>query len=176
MSEKASGARALTARGKAAARAAKGPRKPAVMYTEEKGQEICERLAAGERWRDMANTKGMPGYSVPYNWAKQHPAFGRQWVYARRIGADMRADEALTIAETATKETLPVDRFHVGTLKWHVDRDAKLYGPRKDEPDLGAGRTFVIRVRQFERYVDEDGVSRVREIEALPPVTSGPDA
>lgn len=172
MPRKASTPRERAAAAKARARARKGKRKAPVMYTPELGEEICERLAAGERWSDMADTARMPGYSVPYKWAKRDREFGFNWRFALQIGANARADEVLTVAETATKETLPVDRVHIGALKWHVDRDTKLYGPRPDEPDMGAGRRLLVYVRRFERYIDETGEPQVRE---LPPPPAAPE-
>ena len=69
----------------------------------------------------------------------------------------------LDVAEATTKETLSEDRVKIGALKWHVQRDDKMLAVR-DEPDLGAGRKLIIEVRQFERYVAEDGTTQVREV------------
>ena len=139
-------------------------RRSPIFYTQELGEQICERIAAGERWHGMANTHGMPTHSTIYKWAEDHPDFGAAFVLAKRAAADGRADKALDVAEAATKESLGVDRFHVGTLKWTIERDDKTYGRRKDEPDLGGKRRLIIEVRQFERAVREDGTAYVREI------------
>jgi hypothetical protein len=151
----------------AAPAAEKTKRKSPVHYTERRAQQILQRIANGERWKHFSAGDDTPCYSVIYTWAKRHPDFGAAYELAKRIGADARADKALEVAENATKESLPVDRLHVGVLKWAVERDTKIYGPRPDEPDLGAGRKVVVVVRQFENYVDEEGVTRVREITPL---------
>lgn len=153
---------------KTAAARVKAVRKTPVKFTPEVAEELLERLSSGERWGDFAATERMPGYAAPYGWAKRDKEFRAAFELAKRVGADMRADHALSVAETSTKETLPVDRFHVGTLKWHVDRDTKLYGPMPDEPDLGAGRRLMVYVRRFERYIDENGKPQVREVTTPP--------
>jgi hypothetical protein len=144
--------------------ARKSKRRSPIFYSPELGERICERLAAGERWHNMAGKPGLPTHATIYKWADDHPAFGAAFALAKRAGADGRADRALNVAEAATKESLPVDRFHVGTLKWTIERDDKAYGRRKDEPDLGAGRRLIVEMRQFERVVREDGTAFVREI------------
>jgi hypothetical protein len=135
-----------------------------VSYSKALAKELCERLAAGERWRNLAGTEGMPSHAAPYRWARTNPEFRADFQLAKRVGADMRADRVLEIAEGATNATLNVDKFHVGSLKWHVERETKLWGPQPDEPDLGAGRTLIIRVRQFERVERPDGGAFMREI------------
>lgn len=147
--------------------AAPKKRKTPVHYTEKRAQEILRRIANGERWNQVARGKDTPGYNVIYSWVARRPEFGAALALAKRIGAEARADKALEIAENATKESVVVDRLHIGTLKWAVERASKAYGPRPDEPDLGAGRKVTIIVRQFENYVDADGVTRVREIAPL---------
>lgn len=145
------------------ARAKRSP-KAAVKYSRGLAGEIIDRLAEGERLSAIARERGYPCRQCIYAWAKRYPEFGEALVAARRLGADARADKVLDIAEAATKDSLMVDRLHIGALKWHVDRDAKAYGARADEPDLGAGRNLVIRVRRFERVVREDGTAHVQEI------------
>ena len=145
----------------------KGPRRRPVKYSAKLAQEICERLASGERWNAIAGEGRLPTHSAPYKWAKKYPAFHEAWWDAHRIGADARADQVLDIAETATAESLSVDRAHIDALKWHVGRDDKRLAVR-DEPDLGAGRKVVIVVRQFERYTADDGSTKIREVPPKP--------
>lgn len=142
---------------------AKGKR-PSVHYTQEIADEILERIASGERWTKITRRRGMPSRCTLYYWLNQDPEFRAAYRRAQQAGADARADKVLDIAEAATNETLNVDKFHVTSLKWHVDRDTKLFGPRPDEPDLGAGRHIVIEVRRFVRVEREDGSAFVREV------------
>lgn len=158
---KASEKRPPSERAKAAARAAKASQ-PRVQYSATLADKILRRLGAGERWRSIAGLGGMPAYGTLYSWRAAHPEFAKALAQAKQAGADARADAVLDVAEAATAETIPVDRMHIGALKWHVERDDKIW--RKDEPDKGMGRTLIVRIRRFERYVAEDGSTQVREI------------
>lgn len=149
-------------------------RKTPVRYSKKVCDAILSRLAEGERWNSMASKKGMPAYNAPYAWAKTYPDFRQAWAEAHRMGANARADMVVTVAEGSTRDTVQSDRLHVSALKWHVERDAKVWGLREDEPDLGAGRQLIIEVRRFELYTDEAGVSRVREV--LPDARRGDEA
>lgn len=138
--------------------------RPAVRYSRGLASDIIDRLAEGERLAAIGRERGYPCRQCVYAWAKRYPEFGEALTTAKRLGADARADKVLDIAEAATKESIPVDRLQIGALKWHVDRDTKAYGAKPDEPDLGGGRKLIIEVRRFERYTDDEGVVRVREI------------
>jgi hypothetical protein len=134
---------------------------PQVRYSEAVTRKICERLARGERWSKISGADGLPSQTTLYQWTKRYPDFRAAVQEAKRMGADARADMVLAIAEGATPETLSVDRMHISSLKWHVERDDKQLG-RQDEPDLGAGRKLIIVVRDFERYTAPDGSTQVR--------------
>jgi hypothetical protein len=149
-----------------------GNRKAAVAYSQDLAEKILDRIAAGARWKTIAGKRGMPAACTLYRWEKRDPEFAEALAAARRAGAEWRADAVLDVAEAATKETVQVDRLHIGALKWRVDRDTKIYGLKPDEPDLGAGRKLIIEVRRFERFTDDDGVVRVRE---LLPAPAAPD-
>ncbi|HEY8572790.1 hypothetical protein [Phenylobacterium sp.] len=137
-----------------------------VTYSEEVAQTILDRLSAGERWRRIAGTDGMPSEATLFLWRDRYPEFAKAYRLAKQAGADARADAVLDVAEAATPATVSVARAHIGALKWHVDRDDRIW--RREEPDLGEGRVLVVRFRHFERYVADDGVTRVREV-PLPP-------
>lgn len=137
-----------------------GKRKSPVLYTPEVAEEICRRLAAGERWHAIAGKDGLPTHTAPYKWRKDRPEFREAFDLARRVGADGRADQVLDVAEAATPATVSVARAHIGALKWHVDRETKLYA---EEKDLGGSCRIVVEVRRFERVVGEDGTAFVRE-------------
>lgn len=140
-------------------------RRSPVRYSQALADRILERLGEGERWSAIAGEPGLPTHTVVYKWGQRNAEFARAWAAAQRMGANVRADRVLDIAEKSTPETLSVDRAHIGALKWHVDRDAKVWGLREEEPDRGKpGQTLIIRVRQFTLYTDETGVERVREV------------
>jgi hypothetical protein len=132
-----------------------------VGYSHRLANQILDLMAEGERLSGIGRRPKFPCRQTIYEWAKRDPEFGEAFAVAQLLGVDARADKVLDIAEAATKETLAVDRLHVGSLKWHVARDDKAKG---DEPDRGAGRFLDIRIRQFERVVRDDGSAYVREV------------
>lgn len=154
----------------------KGPRKKTpdrlgrvtyIRYGQSVTKRICERLAKGEPWSSFCNTKGFPCYAALYDWSEKHPEFADAVARARQQGADYCAHKALTVAEGATKETLPQDRLLVATLM----RRAALIAPKawggkvekaaKEKPEPVE---VVFRVRHFEKAIGPDGKAFVREI------------
>lgn len=140
---------------------------PQVRYGAAITAEICERLAKGEPWATICTFEGMPSYTTLYAWQDKDPAFAEAVARARLQGADACADEALSVARAATKETAPQARLLVSTLM----RRAALISPKAwgGKAEKAARQTperveIVFRVRRFEKAIGPDGKAFVREI------------
>lgn len=139
-------------------------RRGIVRYSPAVAEEICERIARGEKWFQIAGSGRLPEYTTAFDWVKHRPDFAEAWAQARAMAADLRADKVLVVAEEGTDD-LQRDRLHVSALKWHVGRAENPKG-QPNGWNLGKGRRLVIRVREFERAYREDGTPYVREITA----------
>lgn len=129
-------------------------------------QEICERLAKGEIWAQIAGAGRMPSYGVLYQWQRKHPEFAAALEEARHIAAEARFERALAVAEASTPATVQSDKLRVATLLHHAERlDPRRFGkPDARREDETRVRTIVIR--RFERAIDDDGRPYVRVIES----------
>jgi hypothetical protein len=136
-----------------------------VRYGPAVAREICERLARGEIWAQIAGAGRMPCYGVLYQWKKQHPEFAAAVEEARRIAAEARFEQALAVAEASTPATIQADKLRVATLLHHAERlDPERFGkPGGGRDAEDQVRTIVIR--RFERALDDEGRPYVRVIE-----------
>ncbi len=139
-----------------------------VRYGKAVAEEICRRIAMGEMWFKICNTGRLPSYTTLYAWVRKYPDFAEGYAQAREMAADLRADRALVVAEESTAATVQSDRLRVGALQWRAANGApKRYGSRAsaaDREDAAPMREIVIRVRQFERLIGDDGRAYTREI------------
>jgi hypothetical protein len=69
-------------------------------FTQEKAQEICERLSNGEPLAEICRDASMPGYRTVYDWMDAHPEFSANIARARKDGHDSIAAECLRISNT----------------------------------------------------------------------------
>lgn len=130
-------------------------------------QMVCEDLATGKTWEQVAALPGRPSYHAMYNWRKTHPEFAAAADAARAFGADHCADQALEVAEQATEETVRKAKLHVDTLM----QRAALLAPERWS-GRGGGRAaeraepleVVFSFRHFENVIGPDGKTVVREI------------
>src|SRR3989344_9363928 len=114
---------AMVEKPRPAAEVTKRPRKkpparakaPQVRYGAQIAAEICERLAKGEPWATICTFEGMPSYTTLYAWQDKDPAFAEAVARARLQGAGACADEALSVARAATKETALQARMPAAT-------------------------------------------------------------
>ena len=96
-------------------------------YTEERGIEICRRIAEGEPLTKICKSEGMVDVSTVYRWQRAHPEFAELMRVARWDQATTLFDEAIAIAD----EPVPLDadgrlsnaavqaqRLRVDTRKW----------------------------------------------------------
>lgn len=143
----------------------KGERRTYVRYSPKIAQAICERLAQGEVWARISANDQMPAYSTLYDWRDRYPEFAAALNRAREMAADYFADRVLEVAEGATSATASGDRLRVGALQWRAAKAAPhVYGRKAEDRDRREPRKIVVTVRQFEKAVDAEGRTYLREI------------
>jgi len=128
-------------------------------------REICERLAQGEIWAQIAGTGRLPSYWMLYYWKGKHPEFAAAVEEARRLAAEARFERALEVAEASTPATVQSDKLRVATLLHHAERlDPERFG-KSGGGRIAADRVRTIVIRRFERALDDEGRPYVRVIE-----------
>ncbi len=129
-------------------------------YTEELGDDICERLMNGESLRSICDASEMPNRSTVFRWLHMatlpnaepyYVEFSTQYARAREEQADAIFDECLQIADNATNdymtsidgegatayklngEHIQRSRLRVDTRKWMAGKlRPKRYGEKID--------------------------------------------
>ena len=130
---------------------------------------VCDRflewLAAGRTLRAFARAEGICE-SVLYRWTEKDEGFRRDVLEARTIGHDSLAAEMLDIADSATPETVNVDRLRLDARRWLLSRwSPERYGEAKGGGESGA---TVVVVTGVPRSEISDPRSEIRESTPTP--------
>jgi hypothetical protein len=114
-------------------------------YTQEIGDEICERLVDGESLRRICLDDHMPSKSAVFRWLYDNRSFRDQYARAKEEQADAMADDMLDIADDGANDTYVDEngnkktdhdciqraRLRVDTRKWIASKlKPKVYGDR----------------------------------------------
>jgi len=95
---------------------------------------------------------------VIYRWAEKDSEFREDVKHARMVGHDSLAAEMLEIADSATPETVHVDRLRLDARRWLLSRwSPERYGDAKASGESGA---TVVVVTGVPRERIEDAVER----------------
>jgi hypothetical protein len=90
-----------------------------VLYSEPLADEICERVAAGERLAAIYTAETGPSRVTVLRWLAEHEGFRQSYQLAREARADRYADEIIAIADGAGEDAnVQRDRLRVDTRKW----------------------------------------------------------
>jgi hypothetical protein len=117
------------------------------LYTQELGDQICERLASGESLRSICLEEEVPGKTTIFRWLQDNEEFRNQYTRAREIQAEFYAEEIVSIAdtpqigvktkesedgiETMTGDMIEHRRLQIDARKWVVSKLlAKKYGDK----------------------------------------------
>lgn len=124
-------------------------------YTEEKAEEICERLGEGIPLREICRREDMPAWRTVYRWIEANTDFAARIAHARTRGFDAIAEQCLQIADDTSDDTVwvgPADspreaantewisrsKLRVETrLKLLAKWDPKRYGDKLDVTSAG---------------------------------------
>lgn len=145
---------------------------PVGAYDPAVARHICDRLAAGELWRQICKEEGMPDNGVYFAWRRAHPEFDDAVREARAVAAEALYEQALEVAMTSQADTLQTDKLKVATLLQQAERmDPERFGPpsarRRLEEAGSRGHIQTLVVRHFERTLAEDGTSYIRAIDTV---------
>ena len=91
-------------------------------FSAELGEEICARIAGGESLVAICAAPGMPVTGTVYGWLHAHEDFAEHYVMAREAQAELLADEAWRIAQSARPETVPLARLQFDVIRWRAAR------------------------------------------------------
>jgi hypothetical protein len=117
-------------------------------YTEEIGQEICDRLAQAESLVSICKSEHMPDRSTVYDWIDANKSFADRYAKAKLDGLEYYAEEIVDIADEGTNdwmerndpknpgwvqngEAINRSRLRVDTRKWVLSKLlAKRFGDK----------------------------------------------
>jgi hypothetical protein len=100
-------------------------------FTQQLGDEICQRMAEGETLTEICRSPGMPAFFSVHRWAERHPEFGEAFARAREAQAHRWAEEVIEISDdsrndwitrqTERGEEVTVNHEHISRSKLRVD-------------------------------------------------------
>lgn len=137
-------------------------------YTEEIGNRICEILSTTSRsLRQICKDEGMPCISTVCKWLNDFPQFSEQYARAKKLQADILADEVIEIADDRSNDTLQGEngeygnsvavaraRLQMDARKWYAGKLApKKYG---EKLELSGDKENPIHTKNEHRFIIED--------------------
>lgn len=142
----------------------KPARKTRVPYSNELAERICALIAEGKALNAVTAEPGMPTPSAINQWIAKKPVFAGAVRLARETAADLAADEIRSTAMSVTAADASAARVKISGLQWSAAKGAPhRYGAKAESAPPEPTR-LVIRVRRFEKAVDADGQTYLREI------------
>jgi hypothetical protein len=122
------------------------------MYTQERADAICARLAEGESLRAICRDVGI-SHSLVLKWAREDEAFCNQYTRAREDGAEADFDGLQDLADEQPEKTATgsVDagwvawqKNRIEVRKWSLAKKLpKKYGDKLDLNHGGSVRVFA---------------------------------
>ena len=103
-------------------------------YTEEVGDEFCERVALGETIAKICKDEHMPAERTVYKWFRLHEAFGQNYARAKEESAHKSAELIREYSQQVLDGTLDPNaaRVVIDAEKWIAGkRKPKVYGDRQ---------------------------------------------
>lgn len=73
-------------------------------FTQEKADDICRRLAAGEMMTVIVKTEGMPAMRTVSDWRKAHPEFKEAYDEAMLAGCYVLLEQTIPIVDDITED------------------------------------------------------------------------
>lgn len=143
-------------------------------YSEELAIEICVRLAEGESLRSICRSGDMPSVGSVFRWMEANERFRERYARARRVQAEVFADEMNDIADDGSNdwmgkadeeggvgyklngEHIQRSKLRIDTRKWIASKILpKVYGDKMALTD-GDGGPLQVVVQQFSQPSKKD--------------------
>ena len=130
------------------------------MYSQEKADAICARLAGGLSLRKACEAEGGPDPSTVLRWTEQLPEFAQQYTQARARGYELLADEIIEISDDSSADVIETEhgpkvnsevvarsRLRVDSRKWMLSKMLpKTFGDKIEAThELGESVTKIVR-------------------------------
>src|SRR5260370_26902393 len=111
------------------------------LKTRELCEEICERLAQGERLTDICRDAAMPDWSTVHRWAARCDAFRNDLARAREQQAEVWADEVRDIsdAELPTREAIRRARLRMQSRQWLAGKYNSRFADKPNQTQVKDG-------------------------------------
>jgi hypothetical protein len=129
--------------------------RPYVRFSAKVAREVCRRLAAGERQRDICLDPAMPALSTVYRWSRERAAFMRALVRARALGASVAGSRIYGFCPVSANEI--VARVSEGEMLTLICAD----------PHLPSLRTVIRWREEYPEFADDLRQARVGLAERL---------
>lgn len=118
--------------------------RPPFKWTEEIETELFDRIAKGEAIRNICTDEWLPAWATVNKRLAADSEFASRYAHAKESCADTEFDEIKFIADTATPESVAVDRLRVDVRKWRAGKlRPKVYG---DKIDVEHGGNLTLQV------------------------------
>jgi len=79
---------------------------------------VCAHIIEGKSLRQITKLRSMPKLTTIMKWLRTEPTFAKQYAHAKHEQAEGYADEIVSIADSATPQTVNVARLRVDARKW----------------------------------------------------------
>lgn len=87
-------------------------------FTQELADTICRRIVNGESLKRICQDEVMPNVVTVLRWVRANDEFCNQYALAKQEQAEALADEIVSIADTADKDTANAVKVKVDARKW----------------------------------------------------------
>ncbi len=148
----------------------RGRGRPAEPVPTEKMEEILVWIAQGQPLREYCRIEGNPAFRTVYDWLDKDKEFAARFAQARDVGADVIAEEALSIIDTFPLEAVSdsgsrLDSAHVAWLKNRAEMRLKLLA--KWNPKKYGDRTVLAGDPDNPLMEPMDDTQRVAKLQAI---------
>lgn len=129
---------------------------PCFPYDEYLAEEICEAIATStdSMKKILAQNSRFPSEQTVRKWRYKIPKFAAMYMQAKRIQAELFAEECVTISDESNPEEVNVDRLRVDTRKWVACKLVpRIYGDKLQVQDVDAETKKA--AKEIKAYVAE---------------------
>lgn len=116
---------------------------------------ICAKVMEGYTVKEIGKMQGFPPDYVIYSWVSKYPEFAADVKKAKKMRAEIFADEVIGIARSTSKDTVLEDRLKSELLKW---------GAEVGDPEQFGKKTKITGdARQPVAFLIDTGIRRAED-------------